>query len=144
MTLAENTIHPLQIEDAREAAFKASELQRSCEDQLRQTSRDLAEAERAYRKALSEKILELKAGGMAITACSDVARGDKEVADLRYDRDVAEGVMEAARQACFRRGADRRDLDTLLGWSMRRDLRTDTEPVDWSAQPAHGSVRTGS
>lgn len=140
MTLADNKIHPLEIEDARSAAFRASELQRGVEDSLREASKDLAEKERAYRQGLADKILQLRAGAdaPAWTTCSDVARGDKHVATLRYERDVAEGVLEAMRQQAFRRGADRRAIDTLLGWSMRRDLRTDAPPGDRDNAETHG------
>jgi hypothetical protein len=137
MKVADNKLtHPLEIADAREAAHRASELQREVEDAIKAASRDLAEAERRYRKALAEKIVTAHADdGIAWTTCADVARGDKAVADLRYARDVAEGVLDAMRQQAFRRGSDRRDLDTLLNWSMHRDLRTD-------APPAEGSVRS--
>lgn len=141
MSFADNTLSPLQIEDAREAAHHASELQREVEDAIRNASRDRAEKERAYREALSARILELRAKEIAVTACGDIARGEKEIAKLRYERDVAEGVLEAAKQQAFRRGSDRRDLDTLLNWSMRRDLRTDTPPADWSNAEVIGGRR---
>lgn len=127
--LGDNKLHPLVIEDARDAAFRASELQREVEERLRQTSKALAEAERGYRKRLTERILALKAEGNAITMCGEVARGEKDVADLRYARDVAAGVFEAAKQEAFRRGADRRDVNQLLVWSQARDLRTDPVPM---------------
>lgn len=80
------------------------------------------------------RIVELRAEGVAATACADIARGENDVSTLRYERDVAAGVLEAARQHAFTLGADRRDLDTLLNWSMRRDLRTDTAPPDYYQQ----------
>lgn len=136
MSISENTLHPLQIEDAREAAHQASENQRNCEDRIKKASRDLAQKERTYREKLSKRILALHAGegdtpGLAISTCETVAKGEKDVARLRYERDVAAGIFEAAKQEAFRRGADRRDVDTLLNWSMKRDLRVDTPPVDW-------------
>lgn len=134
--IADNQLHPLQIEDARNAAFKASEKQREVEDEMREKSRTLAACEQAYRRALAEKILALRTAEdqAAWTTCSDIARGDGHVARLRYERDVAEGVLDAIRQQAFRRGADRKDVDTLLNWSMRRDLRTDTPPADFDRQ----------
>jgi hypothetical protein len=127
----QNKIHPLEIEDAREAAYRASELQKEVEDSVRDASKAAAEAERKYREALTVRILDLHANdGVAWTACEAIARGEKAVAALRYDRDLKEGLLEAARQQAFRRGADRRDLDTLLNWSMRRDLRVDSEPTE--------------
>lgn len=141
--LAENTIHPLQIPDAREAAYNASEKQRDVEDQIRNASRDFAEAERQYRLKLTTRIMYLHAqDNVAWTACGEIARGEKEVADLRYARDVAKGVLEAAQQQAFRRGADRRDLDTLLNWSMKRDLRTDAPPEQWP-RPEGAGVPAG-
>lgn len=132
MSLGDNTISPLQIPDARDAAFKASELQKQVEDEIRVASRNLANCERLYREALAKKILDLrsKPDAPAWTTCADVARGDVHVAKLKFERDVAEGVLEAMRQQAYRRGSDRRDLDTLLTWSMRRDLRVDAEPSD--------------
>jgi hypothetical protein len=127
----ENKISPLEIADARQAAFRASEVQRNA-------SRTLAENERAYRKALSNRIVELKAEGTAVTVAKDIAVGERDIAQLRYERDIAAGMLEAVRQEAFRRAADRRDLDTLLNWSMRRDLRVDTEPANWGRQKTHG------
>lgn len=138
--LAENTISPLDIPDAREAAHKASELQREVENGIRRASRNLAEAERQYRLKLTTRILHLHAQDkLAITMCGEVARGESEVADLRYKRDVAKGVLEAAQQQAYRYAADRRDLDTLLNWSRARDLRTDTPPPGWDGNT--GEIR---
>lgn len=134
--LAENTLHPLQIEDARDAAFKASELQKDVERAITEASEAFAEAERQYRLKLTERILHLHAQeGVAWTACGEMARGEKEVADLRYMRDVKKGVLDVAEQQAFRRGADRKDVHQFLVWSERRDLRTDTPPPgsDWSS-----------
>jgi hypothetical protein len=140
MSFGENTISPFLVEDARAAAHKASELQRSVEDAIRDSSRKLAEAERQYRLKLTTRIMELHAqDGVAWTACDVIARGEPAVADLRYARDVAKGVLEAAQQQGYRYGADRRDLHQLIEWSQRRDLRVDAEPGDWSKQPVHGS-----
>lgn len=140
MTLAENTISPFEIADARSAAHEASKLQRAVEDRIREASKKVAEAERQYRLKLTTRILHLHAQDkLAITMCGEIARGEQDVADLRYERDVAKGVLEAAQQQAYRYAADRRDLHRLIEWSERRDLRTDAEPVDWSRQPTYGT-----
>lgn len=141
--LADNKLHPLEIADARQAAFRASEMQRECETRLKDTSKKLAEAERTYRRRLSIRILELHAGdgdtaGLAITTCETVAKGEKDVSQLRYLRDVAAGIFEAAKQESFRRGADRRDVNQLLHWSEARDLRTDAPPAPGQEEPPIG------
>jgi hypothetical protein len=136
--LGENRLHPLQIEDARAAAFRASELQRDVEDDLRRAGRRLASLERAFRRNLSIRIWELRKQGIAITACENLAKGEEPVCTLRKKRDDAQVQVEVLQQQAFRRGADRKDVHLLLDWSMRRDLRTDTPPADWRTQPVHG------
>lgn len=58
-----------------------------------------AEAERVYRVALAEKILLLREGGLAATLIGDVARGDKDVARLKFDRDCSQVVYDNAQEA---------------------------------------------
>ena len=58
-----------------------------------------AESERAYRVALAAKILELREKSFPATLIPDLARGDKEVAKLKFERDCAEVVYENAQEA---------------------------------------------
>ena len=125
--------HPFDEQDARDAERLASSLQAGGEQALREAFQKAAEAERSYRKALAQAITRYHAAGTAWTACGDLARGDALVADLRYERDVAEGVKEAALQAAWRLSADRRALGRLVEWSARRDLSHGAEPE----QPAY-------
>jgi hypothetical protein len=135
VSFGDNTISPFLIEDAREAAHKASEQQRGVENAIRDASRGLADAERQYRLALTTRILHLHAqDSVAWTACEAIARGEPKVADLRYKRDVARGVLEASQQQAFTYGADRRDLHRLIEWSQRRDLRIDTPPPNFDRE----------
>lgn len=133
MTLGDNKLHPLEIADARSAAFSASERQREVEDLLTEKGKALADAERAYRRELTKRILALHAGedgqpGLAITTCETVAKGEEEISQLRHDRDIAKAAYKSVEQMAFTRGADRRTLDRFIDWSMHRDLRTDTPP----------------
>lgn len=112
-------IHPYSFADAKAAIERASRSQKDAEQALRDAYSKYAAAERAYRQALAEEILRLKAEGVAWSSTSDLARGTKHVADLRYHRDVADGVKEAAAQVAFRHAADRRELEQLVTWSMR-------------------------
>jgi hypothetical protein len=110
---------PYSFGEAREAITIASQNMKSAEDFTRKAHEDAAAAERAYRVALAKRIVEIHAEGSAWTVCQDLARGDRSVADLRYRRDVAEGVKEAAQSSTWRHTADRRDLSKLVDWSMR-------------------------
>lgn len=113
---------PYDYGGARQAIERASRAQAVAEDLIRQSYSHAAAAERAYRQALAEEILKLRAEGVAITVAQDLARGSKHVSDLRFKRDIADGVREAARQATFRHAADRRELEQLVDWSQRVEL----------------------
>lgn len=111
--------HPYSFGEAKAAIERASRAQKDSEQTLRDTYANYAAAERAYRQALAEEIVKLHAEGVAWSSTSDLARGDKRVADLRYARDVAEGMKDAASQVAFRHAADRRELEQLVDWSRR-------------------------
>lgn len=58
--------------------------------------KDYAEKEYNYRTALSKELVKLRAEGQAVTHLADIARGKKEIAMLRYERDIAEGLVNSA------------------------------------------------
>lgn len=58
-----------------------------------------AQAEHDYRIALAEKTLEERDKGTPATVCSDICRGDRKIAKLRFERDVAEVVYKSAMEA---------------------------------------------
>lgn len=121
---------PFDFTEARAAARKASEAQAATEDNMIEAVKAKAGAERAYRRALAKRIVKAHEEGIAWSVCGDIARGDDAVADLRYERDVAEGVVDALSQAGWRHAADRKDLTRLIGWSERvSPLGEQREPV---------------
>ncbi len=61
--------------------------------------RAFAKAEQDYKVALAQKILTERDKGTPVTIISDICRGDKSVARLRFERDVAETVYKAAGEA---------------------------------------------
>ena len=56
-------------------------------------------AERNYRIAQQQKILQLKAEGQAATLILELAKGDEHVAEMRFERDLAKGRYDTAKQA---------------------------------------------
>ena len=113
---------PYTFAEARAAAHDASVRQIQAEKERVRAHQQYAEAERSYRMALSERIMGLHADGVAWSAAADIARGEQKVAHLKMLRDIAAGVRDAAEQAGFRLNADRRILERLTEWSMRREL----------------------
>lgn len=149
MSFGENKLsNPYEIEEAREAQHMASEGQRKLADTLAAAHKALAQAEFRYRRALSERMKQLHVdglkgdgGGLAITTCEVVAKGEEPIALLRRERDELRGDVERLNQLAFTYGADRRGLDELVVWSRGRDLRVDAPPADWSEQETHGTGR---
>jgi hypothetical protein len=126
---------PWTFSEARQASDNAETEQRRVEGEVFNAYKDYARAEMLYAVALARRMFELKAQGVAITACERLAKGEKAIAALRYERDVAEGVRETAKHAAWRANADRRDTNELLTWSCRRDLAEYSGPAE--REPAH-------
>lgn len=113
---------PFTFPEARAAAHSASLRQIEGERARVAAAEDAALKEKVYRQSLSKRIVELHADGVAWSVAADVARGDEAVSVARYERDVAAAVLAAAEQAGYRLNADRRQLERLVEWSMRREL----------------------
>jgi hypothetical protein len=114
---------PYDFQEARAAASAASRAQIEVERNLRDAARAFAECEERYRVALAKEIVRQHADeGVAWTVAPDLARGNADVARLRRERDIAEGVREATQQAAWRRAADRRDTARFIEWSFRREI----------------------
>lgn len=71
-----------------------SELQTSVR-LLRKTGQAYAQAERDYKVRLSQEVLKLKDEGMKVTLINVYIYGVREIADLRFKRDVAEVTYKA-------------------------------------------------
>lgn len=103
--------------EAVEASRRGKESQIAAERERTEAAEKLAEAERIYRVELAKAILVMKAKGTPATVCQDLARGDEMVAGLRYERDVAQGILAVAEQRAWRHTADRKDIQELIQWS---------------------------
>lgn len=82
----------------QEMSVKTQSLDKSIRA-LRTLGTNYAQAEHDYRMELSKKILFERDKGTPVTIISDVCRGDKSIAKLRFERDVAETVYKAALEA---------------------------------------------
>ena len=66
---------------------------------LRKTGSDYAEAYTNYRVALAQELVKLKNEGYAITLANDIARGNQEIAHLKYLELSKEAIYLANREA---------------------------------------------
>lgn len=58
-----------------------------------------AKTETAYRTALAKAMLIEREKGTPVTIISDICRGQEEIAALRQERDIADALYKAAREA---------------------------------------------
>lgn len=67
--------------------------------ELGKRGREHAKAEAVYRVALADKILDERDKGMPVTIISDICRGNRKIAKLKLERDVAEVMYSTAMEA---------------------------------------------
>jgi hypothetical protein len=114
---------PWTFEQAGDNCRAAARAQESAEQTYLQAARTFAQAEEKYRKALAVEIVrQHDEESVAWSVAPDLARGDEQVARLRRERDIAEGVREAMQQALWRAISNRKDAQRFTDWSMRREL----------------------
>ena len=70
-----------------------------------------AKAEADYRTALAETILVERDKGIQVTIINDVCRGDKRIAKLKMERDIAETLYETCLQAIY---ATKLEMNVLM------------------------------
>ncbi len=100
------------ITRGRELTIKSNEYADLCAD--------FAEKERTYNIALATEMLQLKTSeGLAATACEKRAKGTKHIADLRYGRDVAKGVMKACEVAMTNLRTVLNAYQSILAWERK-------------------------
>lgn len=112
-------VRPYDYAGAKRAHARASRDMTDSEGRRKKAAKDLAEKEREYRKGLAVKMVALHAEGVGWSTTETLAKGDEHVAQLRYERDVAKGVLDAAEQEAWKHTANRRGLDALVDWSKR-------------------------
>lgn len=59
-------------------------------------AKDYAMKEQTYRIALSKRLMQRKSEGYSVTNLSDIVRGEEDIAKLKFERDIAEGLMKSA------------------------------------------------
>jgi len=92
-------------------------------DEYIDLSEKRAQAERAYSVAVSKETLRQKADGQSITIIDKVVKGS--VADLKYDLDVAEGVLKACLNSIKALTIAIDTYRSLLAWQKAEMLRTE-------------------
>lgn len=112
-------VSPLDFGQLQALFARADASQQEGEDFLRTAARQLGETAAAYRKALALEITRLRNDSAPATLARDLARGNERIADLKAAETLAEGIYEAAKQACYRHAADRREVEQLGEWSRR-------------------------
>lgn len=89
----------LDMINIKKAIYEGSQRLNDASKMIFKLAKDKAETEKEYRVALAKKLVELREEGVAVGLIGDLARGDKELSDLKYNRDVASETFTAGRDA---------------------------------------------
>lgn len=125
------------FQEAYNASEAAKSSQRECQERKKVAHENLAKKEQTYRVALALAITRYHAKGTAWTVCGDMARGEKEIAQLRFERDVAKGIVAAAEEEAWQHTADRKDVQEFITWSRI------VAPLGQQQQTGHQSQAIG-
>lgn len=87
------------MQDLMQQRNKAVKTMQSALEMLPKRSKDYAAAEKNYRVELRKEMMFLRSEGYPATLVSDLARGKKEIAELKEKRDIAESLMKSANEA---------------------------------------------
>lgn len=87
----------IKIELWQEIEELMSDLEKTLSE-YKKYNKEYAENEYRYRTALSKRLTQLRAEGQAVTHLADIARGEEEIARLRYKRDISEGLKKSAEE----------------------------------------------
>jgi len=96
--------------DAISEVWRRAEMLEVALKECKSRGRAAADAEQKYRIKLAEKMLELRDQKLPATLIGDLARGDKDVAMLKFERDCAEVVYDNAKEAV---NVYKRQIDVL-------------------------------
>ena len=100
-----------------------SETRRSLNECLifyKNNGRKLAEAEQKYRIAYRKEVFRLHLmDGVAWTACSDLAKGDEEVAKLRLERDIRKSDYDSCYERILQLKVELRILENEMDAERR-------------------------
>jgi membrane protein involved in colicin uptake len=110
---------PLEMSDAREASRRMTRIRRDAEAEFRAAIVDRAKKEAAYRQALAEAIVRIKAEGSSSTEATERARGDASVKKALIDFRVAEGMVKAHEERLRGCEGERSQLKSLIDYSAR-------------------------
>jgi hypothetical protein len=92
--MEQNSIEPTEV---TQALYSTSKRLDKGSYVITSKAKEYAQAEKDYRIKLAEEITTLKASGTPVTLIKELAKGNKDVADAKFNRDLAEGTFKASR-----------------------------------------------
>lgn len=85
-------------------------------NKLYQYGKERAYTEQRYRIELNKKLLELRLNKCPTSIINDVARGDKQISQLRLKRDLADNKFYVCKEAISTKKIEIESLRSLLTW----------------------------
>jgi len=75
-----------------------------------------AAAERAYKMAYTAKLIDLKSAKESVTTMKSLAEGDNYISQLKYELDVADGILKACGHSIKALHSAIESYRSLLSW----------------------------
>lgn len=87
--------------------------------EFKKWSNEYAKRERDYRVALSKRLIQRRTEGFPVTSLADIVRGEEDIAKLKYERDIAEGLKNSAEKGTdfYKLTARLMEAQTSREWS---------------------------
>ncbi|MEY8763379.1 MULTISPECIES: hypothetical protein [Clostridium] len=87
------SVEPIEVTDA---LYNTSKRLDKGADIITSKAKDFAQSEKIYRIALAKEITKLRTEGVPTTLINNLARGNENVADLKFNRDLSQEVLKAS------------------------------------------------
>lgn len=107
-------IKPVETIEVTKAIRRTAERLENGVDTITKKAKEYAVAEREYRIALRKEIVKLRTEKMPVTLIADVARGSDDVADLKFNRDLAQETYKASRDMLNALSTEVSSLQSIL------------------------------
>lgn len=91
--MSNKSIEPIEV---TQALYKTSKRLDDGSYVITTKAKAYAQAEKIYRIELAKEIMRLKAQGIPVTLIKELAKGNEHVADLKFNRDLAQETLRAS------------------------------------------------
>lgn len=105
---------PVETIEVTQAIWNTAKRLEHGVDTITKKAKEYASAEKEYRIALRKQIVKLRTEKMPVSLINDIARGSDDVAELKFNRDLAQETYKASRDMLNALGIEVSSLQSIL------------------------------